>query len=48
MTRKKFTTALEEELIRQLKIKAIEQNTEPNKILEDLIKEYIAKEKEAH
>lgn len=48
MARKKFTTALEEELIRQLKIKAIQKNTEPNKILEDLIREYLAKEKEAN
>lgn len=46
MSRKKFTTALEEELIRQIKIKAIEQGTEPNKIIEELIREYLEKEKE--
>jgi hypothetical protein len=45
--RKKFTTVLDEELIQQIKIKAIEKNTDVNKILEDLIKEYLAKEKEA-
>jgi hypothetical protein len=48
MARKKFTTALEEELIQQIKIKAIEKNTDPNKIIEDLIREYLAKEKETN
>ena len=43
MAIKRFVTTLDEELIRQLKIKAAEQDTAVNKILEKLIKEYIDK-----
>ena len=43
MAIKRFVTTLDEELIRQLKIKAVEQDTAVNKILEKLIKEYLDK-----
>lgn len=48
MARSKFTTTIDGELLKQIKIKAIECNTDVNKIIEDLIREYLAKEKEAN
>lgn len=39
--RKKFTTTLDAELIRQIKIKAIEQNTSVSSLIEKLFTEYI-------
>ena len=41
MARKKFTTTLDEELIQQLKIRAVQENTDASKILERLIQEYL-------
>ncbi len=41
MTRKKFTTTLDEELIQQLKIQAIKEHTDASKILEQLIQDYL-------
>jgi hypothetical protein len=43
MTRKKFTTTLDEQLIQQLKIQAVKEGTDVSKILEKLISEYLAK-----
>ncbi|MFT8493464.1 MAG: ribbon-helix-helix protein, CopG family [Liquorilactobacillus hordei] len=41
--KKKFTTTLDGELIKAIKIKAIEQNKSVATLLEELIKEYLAK-----
>jgi len=41
--RKKFTTTLDEELIKSIKIKAIEENTDVSKLLEKMIKDYLAR-----
>lgn len=41
MSRKKFTTTLDEELIKLIKVKAIEENTDVSKLLEKLIKDYL-------
>ena len=38
--RKKFTTSLDENIIKELKIKAIEENTDASKIIEKLLIEY--------
>ena len=43
MTRKKFTTTLDEQLIQQLKIQAVKESTNVSKILEKLISEYLEK-----
>jgi predicted transcriptional regulator len=42
--KKKFTTTLDGDLIKQLKIVAVEQNTSVAGILEQLIKEYLTKQ----
>jgi anti-sigma28 factor (negative regulator of flagellin synthesis) len=39
--RKKFTTTLDEELIKELKLQAIREGTDSNKIIEKLVKEYL-------
>lgn len=39
--RKKFTTTLDAELIQQIKIKAIEQNTSVSALIEKLFTEYV-------
>lgn len=39
--RKKFTTTLDSELIQQIKIKAIEQNTSVSALIEKLFAEYV-------
>jgi len=44
MTRKKFTTTLDEQLIQQLKIQAVKEGTDVSKILEKLIIEYLKKQ----
>ena len=44
--RTKFTTTLDDELIKKLKIQAIQENTDVSKILEVLIREYLDKKKE--
>lgn len=44
MTRKKFTTTLDEQLIQQLKIQAVKEGTDASKILEKLIREYLEKQ----
>lgn len=41
MSRKKFTTTLDEELIKAIKVKAIGENTDVSKLLEKLIKDYL-------
>jgi hypothetical protein len=41
--RKKFTTNLDEEVIKQLKIQAVKENTDASKIIEKLIIEYLKK-----
>lgn len=41
--RKKFTTTLDEEVIKQLKLQAIQEQTDANKIIERLIKDYLKK-----
>jgi len=43
VTRKKFTTTLDEQLIQQLKIQAVKESTNVSKILEKLISEYLEK-----
>lgn len=45
VVKKKFTTTIDEKLIQQIKIKAIECNTDVNKILEELIEKYLNKDK---
>lgn len=37
MARKKLTTLIEEELIKKLKIEAIENDSSPNEILEEML-----------
>ena len=39
--RKKFTTNLNEEVIKQIKLKAIMENTDVSKIIERLLVEYL-------
>lgn len=46
MTRKKFTTTLDEDLIKKIKIKAVEEGTDVSKLLETLIIKYLSEEKE--
>ncbi|WP_169790580.1 hypothetical protein [Secundilactobacillus collinoides] len=41
MGKKKFTTTLDSELIKQLKIRAVEENTSVASLLEGLVKEYL-------
>lgn len=41
MTRKKFTTNLDEEVIKQIKLQAVKENTDVSKIIEKLLLEYI-------
>ena len=43
MARKKFTTNLDEEVIRQLKIQAATENTNASKIIEKLLIQYLKK-----
>ncbi len=44
LTRKKFTTTLDETIIQQLKIQAVKEGTDASKILEKLIEEYLKKQ----
>jgi len=39
--RKKFTTSLDENVIKQLKIQAVTENTDASKIIEKLVVEYL-------
>ena len=39
--RKKFTTSLDEKIIKQLKLQAIMENTDASKIIEKLLNEYL-------
>ena len=39
--RKKFTTTLDEEIIKKIKIQAIKENTDVSKLLEKLIENYL-------
>ena len=41
MARKKFTTNLDEEVIKRLKIRAVEEGTDASKIIEKLLLEYL-------
>lgn len=41
MSRKKFTTTLDEELITKIKIKAVEESTDVSKLIEKLIIKYL-------
>lgn len=41
--KKKFTTTLDEELIKKAKIKAIEENISVAELIEKLLKDYLAK-----
>ncbi|MGL0750019.1 MULTISPECIES: hypothetical protein [Secundilactobacillus] len=41
--KKKFTTTLDSDLIQQIKIKAIKENTSVASLLEKLIKDYLNK-----
>ena len=43
MARKKFTTNLDEEVIKLLKHRAITENTDASKIIERLLKIYLEK-----
>ncbi len=43
MARKKFTTNLDEEVIKQLKIQAVVEGTDASKIIEKLLIEYLKK-----
>jgi hypothetical protein len=43
MARKKFTTTLDEELIKQIKMRAVEENTDVSKIIEKLIRDFLSK-----
>lgn len=42
--RVKFTTTLDVELLREIKLVAVKKNTDVSKILEELIKEYLDKQ----
>lgn len=44
--RKKFTTTIDEEVIRELKMQAVREQTDANKIIERLIQEYLKKQQE--
>ena len=39
--RKKFTTTLDEEIIKKIKIQAVKENTDVYKLLEKLIENYL-------
>lgn len=39
--RKKFTTTLDEEIIKKIKIQAVKENTDVSKLLEKLIEKYL-------
>ena len=43
--RKKFTTTLDEELIKKIKIQAVKENTDVSKLLEKLIENYLKESK---
>jgi len=42
--RKKFTTTLEEEIIKKLKLQAVKEGTDASKIIEKLVTNYLKKE----
>ena len=44
MSRRKFTTTLEEDVIRKLKLQAIQEQTAVNKIIERLVEEYLKRQ----
>lgn len=44
--KKKFTTSIESELLKKIKIQAIKENRSVSSILEQLIKEYTEKQKD--
>lgn len=39
--RKKFTTTLDEEIIKKIKVQAVKENTDVSKLLEKLIENYL-------
>lgn len=46
--KKKFTTTLDSELIKAIKIKAIEENKSVATLLEEMIEEYLDIKKDTH
>ena len=44
--RKKFTTTIDEDVIKELKLQAIREQTDANKIIERLIQDYLKKQLE--
>lgn len=45
MAKQKFTTTIDTELLKQIKKKAIDENRSVSDLLEELIKEYLDKDK---
>lgn len=45
MAKQKFTTTIDSELLKQIKIKAINENRSVSDLLEELIKKYLEKGK---
>ena len=43
--RKKFTTTLDEEIIKKIKFQAVKENTDVSKLLEKLIENYLKESK---
>lgn len=41
MTKARLATNIDEELLKQLKIRAIQENKKVNELLEDMIKKYL-------
>ena len=41
--RKKFTTTLDEEIIKKIKIQAVKENTDVSKLLDEAIKDLLKK-----
>lgn len=44
--RVKFTTTLDEEIVQELKIRAIKEKTDVSKIIEKLVQKYLEENKE--
>ena len=43
MAKQKFTTSINEEVLKRLKIKAIEENTSVSELIERIVREYLSK-----
>jgi hypothetical protein len=46
MSRKRFHTMLDENIIQRLKMQAVKENTDASKIIEKLVKNYLEKAEE--